>query len=432
MLMKFITRLSVIFLIVLVIVSIGCVSGPSDNENQTTPDDNGLNGSGFEPPSGNISLKDEESLVRSNNEFAFDLYEELSSINGNMFFSPWSISTALKMTYEGSRNDSEKEMRQVLHLPENKSKTRQNYYLIHKKIEEVEDYELIEANAFWYKKDYPFSKNYKQTITNYYDGRVSELNFSEKTDESKKIINDWVANKTQDKIPELLKTLSPTTKAVLTNSIYFKGMWKNHFDEDLTKNETFYTGEGTAEVPMMNGEKDLYYGENQNYKILKMPYKNNSTNLGASMLIILPKNRENSLNQLEQLELSELNQLRSKLKRSSVDIKFPKFKYETKYDKELKQALINLGMKKAFTTEANFNGMTEDSNPLFISQVVHNAYVNVNENGTEAAAATAVILRESAPVEKNEFHANHPFTYIIQNNNQNILFIGKVKVPKQG
>lgn len=427
--MKLKLRLSVLFLITLIVLSLGCVIEPDENNNQTPKNEDDTNQTEFEPPTGNISTEDRENMVQANNKFAIQLYQELSNNSENLFISPWSISSALKITYEGAREKTAEEMRKTLNLPQNRTKIRENYYLNHKEINQIKDYEMIEANAFWYQKTYPFSKNYTSKIENYYNGQIAPLDFIEETEKSKETINNWVSNKTNEKIPELLKTLSPSTRAVITNAIYFKAMWKHPFNSTYTKNETFYTPTKEIQTSTMNANQNIYYTENKEYKAIKLPYEAQNDKKAPSMIIILPKNKENTT-KLNQLTLNQIQELKNNLKKSYVEIKLPKFQYKTKYDKEMKQSLKNLGIQKAFTAGANFNGMTNQPNDLFISQVIHNAYINVDENGTEAAAVTAITLIESVPPQKSKFHANHPFTYIIQDHNQNILFIGKLTNPK--
>ncbi len=333
------------------------------------------------------------------------------------------------MVYEGSEGETRSEIRNALNLPMNNTETRTHYREIHQSLNNETEYELNEANSLWHQRNYPITQNYTETIQNQYGGKITPLDFTNKQ-KAKERINNWVANKTKNKIPELLEEVSPRTRLILTNAIYFKGIWRYPFDEEKTTEELFKTGSGD-EIPvsMMRDTEDLQYAEYEDFKALEMPYRL-STNQ-ASMLVILPKDEEKSLEKLNDLSLQELNSIRKDLEAHKVDIRFPKFEYRTKYDRELKSSLKDLGIKKAFTSEANFNTITESKNNFLISKMVHKAYVKINENGTEAAAATAAKLETST--EKNTrstFNADHPFMFLIQQENGNILFIGRYTEPK--
>lgn len=406
----------------MILTASGCVSGP-DNPNNPKNDTDPNNQNRFNQIKGQ-EFKTNNSIIRSNNELGFQLYKKLSDNQENVFLSPWSITTTLLMVYEGSEGETRSEIRNALDLPMNNTETRTHYREIHQSLNNETEYELNEANSLWHQRNYPISQNYTETIQNQYGGKITPLDFTNKQ-KAKERINNWVANKTKNKIPELLEEVSPRTRLILTNAIYFKGIWRYPFDEEKTTEELFKTGSGDEiPVPMMRDTEDLQYAEYEDFKALEMPYRL-STNQ-ASMLVILPKDEEKSLEKLNDLSLQELNSIRKDLEAHKVDLSFPKFEYRTKYDRELKSSLKDLGMKKAFTDEANFNDITEGKNNFLISKMIHKAYIKINENGTEAAAATAAKLETST--EKNTrstFNADHPFMFLIQQENGNILFIGR-------
>ena len=268
-------------------------------------------------------------------------------------------------------------------------------------------------------------------IGQYYGGRVTNLDFIEETEKSRKTINDWVAEQTKDKILDLIPAgvLNALTRLVLTNAIYFKGQWLTQFDEENTTEEDFRVSpERTIKVPMMslaNGETEFNYLETENLQILEMPYDREE----LSMLILLPE--EDGLSALEEsLNLENIDQWRNTLNRQSVNVFMPKFTFETKYF--LGQTFQKMGLPTAFSKQADFSGM-DGTKDLFISKVIHQAFVEVNEEGTEAAAATAVVMElESIGPSIAVFRADHPFIFLIQDNQSgNILFLGRVVNPGQ-
>lgn len=367
-------------------------------------------------------------LVAGNNQFALELYPEFNEEGKNAFFSPWSISSALGMTYEGARGKTAEEMRDVLHFPENDIARRSSFASLYNKINEKEKaYELSTANALWAEKNYPFLEEYTGTVENYYAGKVTNLDFITDAENSRQTINSWVEKQTKDKIKNLLPqgSIDHLTRLVLTNAVYFKGTWVMQFDKGLTKDEDFkVNAEETVKVPMMyiGKEETFNYAETDELQAIELPYKGEK----ISMLILLPK--ENKMEELENLlNVEKLNELRDSLREQEVVVSIPKFKFETEYS--MADTLNQMGMPNAFNpAEADFSGMDGTKN-LFISAVIHKAYVDVNEEGTEAAAATAIIMTMGA-ARSERFNADHPFIFIIQQKETGtILFMGKVVNP---
>jgi len=370
------------------------------------------------------------SVIEANNQFALEFYQQIKDGEENIFFSPYSISTALAMTYEGARGQTAQEMQSVFHFPEEDSIRRPAMAKIYNQInQEVKEYELYTANALWAQEDYSFLDEYINLIDQYYGGRVTNLDFIKETEKSRKTINDWVAQQTKDKILDLIPAgvLNELTRLVLTNAIYFKEQWLIQFDEENTTEEDFRVSpEKTIKVPMMSltdGEIEFNYLETEKLQILEMPYDGEE----LSMLVLLPQ--EDSLVTLEEsLNLDNLAQWREMLSQQPVNVFMPKFTFETKYF--LNQDLQEMGMPTAFSMQADFSGM-DGTKDLFISKVIHQAFIEVNEEGTEAAAATAVVIElKSVGPSVAVFRADHPFIFLIQDNQSgNILFLGRVVNP---
>ncbi len=370
-----------------------------------------------------------KAFVSSNNQFAFDIYSQLSKSGENVFVSPWSIVAALGMTYEGAKGQTAEEIANVFHFTQADAERRASFAKIHNLLNEKnDDYKLYTANALWAQEGYDFLEEYMNTVNKYYSGKTTNVDFMTKTEESRKMINSWVEDQTNDKIKDLFPsgTLDPMTRLVLTNAIYFKGTWVKEFDKKDTRNTPFYTTpDNTVNVPMMqrtDSEAVFNYAELENIQILELPYKGEK----LSMLVLLPKGDISSLE--SKLNAENLAQWRSMLNAKEVKVYMPKFKFETKYF--LKDTLAAMGMPLAFAPgDADFSGM-DGTKDLYIGIVIHQAFVDVNEEGTEAAAATGVGMMATAIMQETIFRADHPFVFIIQDKETgNILFMGKVVDP---
>jgi serpin B len=381
----------------------------------------------------------EKNIADANNRFATELYGELAqdpdNDGMNIFFSPFSISSALAITYEGARGTTADEIQSVFHFPLNESERRQGFFRIINGINSGDaSYTLRTANALWAEKTYPFLTNYTDTAYRWYDAKTTNLDFINNPEDSRLAINHWVEEKTDNRIKDLIPAgaIDPMVRLVITNAVYFKGTWVNQFDINKTTDADFrVTSEKTTHVPMMErtDENAIFrYTETADLQVLEMPYEHTSGKQ-LSMLVLLPKN--NNLSVAENaLDPKALPLITGKLESQRVKVWFPKFKLETEY--RLPASLTALGMPAAFSPAADFSGMDGTRN-LFISDVIHKAFVEVNEEGTEAAAATAVIMKLSAAQPENpipEFRADHPFTFLIQDNETGtILFIGRVVNP---
>ncbi len=380
------------------------------------------------------------SVVAGNSRFAFDLYRHLANdpqyAGQNLFFSPYSISSALAITYEGARGTTADEIRSVLHLPENDTLRQEGFAGIDAGAKRGSDnYTLRTANALWAEETYPFLLEYIETARRWYSANATNLDFINNPEASRQAINRWVEERTEDKIRDLLPagSINPLTRLVITNAIYFKGTWVKQFDANETTEEVFRVAPNeTVQVQMMQRtDEDAVYGyaETGTLQVLEMPYAHGD---GAelSMLVLLPK--EDNLTAAEEaLDAETVANLRESLVRERVRVFFPKFTLETEYS--LPPTLAAMGMPTAFSGDADLSGM-DGTDMLFISKVVHKAFVDVNEEGTEAAAATGVVVNlKSAPVEDTvpEFRADHPFVFlIVEKDSGTILFAGRVVNPE--
>lgn len=369
-----------------------------------------------------------QEVIDANNQFALELYTELSK-NGkeNIFYSPYSIFAALGMTYEGAKGETKDEIKSVFHFPED-STLRPNFAKIYNDINKnEEDYELRTGNALWVQKDYPFLEDYINIVVKYYGGKVSNLDFVKETEKSRQTINNFIEEQTNGKIKDLIPkgVLDYLTRLVLTNAIYFKGTWQWEFNPKNTEEVDFkIRSTDIVKVPMMymKPEKAKFnYADLEDLQILELPYKGEK----ISMLILLPKD---NLEDIQPLTIEKLKEWKSQTKEETLDeIYLPKFEFDTKYF--MKEILSDMGMPTAFEMDADFSGM-DGTKSLYIKEVIHQAYVKVDEKGTEAAAATGVVMELTSIMPKNIFRADHPFIFIIQQNDTgNILFLGRVNDP---
>jgi len=377
------------------------------------------------------SPEDAAAVAAANNRFAVDLYRKFAEKEGNMFFSPFSILTALTMTYEGAGGKTAQEMREVLHLPDDKAAMRSSFSAINRGINaDGKPYELATANAIWPQKGFDFLPAYTQTLRDFYGSEATPLDYATNAEGSRVTINKWVEERTREKIKDLIPqgVLNPMTRMVLTNAIYFKGDWARQFNKNLTSPMEFRTGSGKkVQADMMRdegGEERRNYYESDTLQMLELPYKGDE----LSMLVILPSSDD--IGGIEgSLSAENIDTWRKSMRPERVDVYLPKFKLEKKY--MMAETLRGLGMAEAFTMAADFSGM-DGRKDLFISQVIHQSYVKVDEEGTEAAAATAVVmeLKSAMPVRPKVFRADHPFIFIIQDKKSgNILFMGRVDDP---
>ncbi|MBT7366782.1 serpin family protein [Candidatus Woesearchaeota archaeon] len=371
-----------------------------------------------------------QEVVNANNQFAFELYSEINKAkDSNIFYSPYSISSAIAMTYEGAKGQTADEMKSVFHFPESNI-LRPNFAEIYNDINKrTKAYELRTGNALWVQHDYPFLEDYTNRVEKYYGGKAANLDFIKETEKSRQTINSFIEEQTNNKIKDLIPSgaLTPIMRLVLTNAIYFKGTWEWEFDKSDTREQDFkITPTNIVKTPMMfmdNDKAEFNYADIGDLQILELPYKGEE----ISMLILLPT--ENLAAIEPSLTAEKLKEWKSQMNEFKLDaIYLPKFEFDTKYS--MKDTLSTMGMPTAFEWPgADFSGM-DGTEMLYIDKVIHQAYVKVDEKGTEAAAATAIMVGFGSAGPRNVFRADHPFIFIIQERETgNILFLGRVVDP---
>lgn len=370
-------------------------------------------------------------LVRDNTAFALALYGRLAPAEGNLNFSPYSISTALGMTYAGARGNTEKEMAEALHFSLEQPALHPAFGRLAAQMRTAQrnGIRLHMANSLWPQRDYPFQPDFIALIERHHGAQVTAVDYRGAPGPACDTINRWVNKATADKIADLLQPadLSALTRLVLVNAIYFKGRWARPFKAAATQPAPFYVSpDRTVEAPLMTQKMDVRLASLPELDVLELPYAGG----GLSMLVLLPKERH-GLREVERaLSAERLAQWRSALAGRTVLVCLPRFKASCRFG--LKDALTSLGMRDAFSdSRANFAGMDGRTNWLYISAAIHKALVEVNEEGTEAAAATAVVMTErSIAARPPTFRADHPFLYVIQENSTgSILFAGRVSDP---
>jgi serpin B len=377
----------------------------------------------------------EGTVEYANNQFTFDLYKNLSdnheNTGKNIFFSPFSLSSVMAVTYEGARGRTAEEIRAVMHFPENTSQIRQGFSEIYSGINRKQKtFVLRTANALWVEKTYRIKPEFIRTAQQYYQANATNLDFINNAEASRTTINKWVEGETNNKIRDLLPagSIDSATPLVITNAVYFNGKWEIPFNPEETYARDFHLASGQiTRIPFMNRGDHYRYSEIDDDKMLELPY-NGSTGKNLSMLIYLPETgNETTLGNT--LDTRRISDLERKLSETRVVIWIPKFTMETGYN--LPETLSGLGMPTAFKSSADFSGI-DGANDLFIKGVVHKAFVDVNEEGTEAAAASTVYFTKGSGNQPASFEADHPFLFMIKDcENGNILFIGRVMNPNE-
>ncbi|TDP75810.1 serpin family protein [Bradymonas sediminis] len=381
-----------------------------------------------------VPQSDREELVKGNTDFAFDLYKEIAGQDKNLFFSPFSISEALTMTYAGARGETEAEMADVLHLSGDQVQVHPAFNWLDAHLmdlaetpinEESEPFELAVANSIWGQAGYPFKADFLDTLALNYGAGLNTMDFKSQPEEARQEINKWVEGKTNERIKDLLPEgmITVDTRMVLTNAIFFKASWLYAFDEEVTAPGDFTLRDGsTVSADLMYQNTDLRYAELDNFKAVELPYDGGD----VSMLVLLPED----LAAFEaDLDADTIKDAVEALEFKDVQLTLPKFSFTLPLP--LTDTLKDMGMTTAFSDDADFSGMN-DLNELRITDVVHKAFVSVDEEGTEAAAATAVVVgvESSGPNELVDFKADKPFIFVIRaNQTGSLLFVGRVLDP---
>ena len=379
------------------------------------------------------------SLVEGNTAFALDLYQAVREDGGNLFYSPYSISLALAMTYAGAKGETAAQMASTLHYTLPQEKLHPAFNALDQRLANVgadvppemgEGFQLSIANAIWGQREYVFLPEFLDILAINYGAGLRIVDFAADPEGARETINQWVRDQTEEKIQNILPSGSivPDTRMVLGNAIYFNASWAEKFSEDLTQDGVFYPLSGEeVTVPMMQHDdsKQLPYRQGNGFQAVELPYIGNE----VSMLVLVPDAGAFSAFE-EGFSSAKLAEIREGLKTQPVSLTFPKFAFEAPL--ALTKILPQMGMPLPLTPSADFSGMTGDLD-LFISDVFHKAYLSVDEEGTEAAAATMVAMKVSSlPTEGIELIVDRPFLFLIQEKETGtILFLGRVLNPAQ-
>jgi serpin B len=374
------------------------------------------------------SPEDVAAVVHGSGQFAMDLYQQLSSGQGSFFFSPFSISTSLAMAYAGSAGRTQAQMAQALHFPLVQEQLHPAFSYLDAAVGQAAEeggVQLRVANSLWPQKGQKLLKEFTTLLRKAYGVRINPVDFAE-AEEVRLKINAWVEDKTESKIKDLIApgVLDSLTRLVLANAIYFYGDWLNKFDPNLTAEAPFYGTAREGVVQMMGQRGTFRYGEWDGLQAIELPY----TGDGVSMLVLLPA-AQDGLAALEgSLTSGNLEAWIAGLAEAEVDLFLPKFELSSAF--RLDDALRSLGMEDTFTHQADFSGMN-GLQDLFISAALHKAFISVNEEGTEAAAASAVVMTlKSVPFPAVVFRADHPFLFLIREKTTgSILFLGSFMDP---
>lgn len=378
-----------------------------------------------------IPPADADTLASDNLRFAFNLYQQESSVSDdNIFFSPHSISVAMAMTYAGARTSTAEEMATAMQfsLPAEQLHPAFNVLDQNLRSNVSENFELNIVNQIWGRVGEQWQTDYLDILAQQYGAGLQEMDFQGQPEESRTAINDWVADMTEDRILDLLpeESIDSNTALVLTNAIYFNALWQSEFDANSTHDKDFNLVDGsTVAIPMMHSARSYDYFDGGNYEAIRLPYKQD----GMSMIALVPP--AGDFGTFEQsLDATVFSDALAGLESRKVKLGMPKLEFEAPLS--LKSHLAELGMPLAFTGDADFSGIKAEGD-LFISDVLHKAFIKVDEKGTEAAAATAVVVgTTSAPPPDDEvtLHLDRPFVFAIHDDTTNaVLFLGRIVDP---
>jgi serpin B len=384
------------------------------------------------PQSIDQNLLDQQ--VAANNQFAFDLYRSLHLEDGNLFYSPYSISIAVAMAYAGARGETEKQISATLHYVLPQDQLHPVFNMLDQSLNtsgsDEAGFQLDVANSLWGQDQFPLLPDFLSLIARNYGAGVRLVDFTSnaKRDAARKTINNWVSQQTDNKIKDLLPPgmLNDLTRLVLVNAIYFKGDWQDPFKNGTSDAPFILLDGGQVDVPMMSRRADAPYFQGDGYQAVELPYQGNR----AEMIIVMPD--PGKFSEFEQtLDQKVFDRILAGLEYKDVKLYLPKFHFE--YSRDMKDSLQAMGMPAAFDPDqADFSGIYDqksEPNNLFISHIAHKAFVAVDEKGTEAAAATGLVAEMvSMPV---MLGIDHPFIFVIRDSQTgSILFVGRVLDPR--
>jgi len=382
-----------------------------------------------------VDEADLATLVSGNSAFAFDMYQALRKEDRNLFYSPYSISLALAMTYAGARGETAQQMADTLHFVLSQDRLHPAFNSVDIELSQRGKgakgrdrggFRLNIVNAIWGQKDYGFLTEFLDLLAENYGAGLRTLDFASSPEQSRVTINNWVSDQTEGRIEDLIPPglINALTRLVLTNAIYFNAAWQYPFNEDMTTDGPFYLLDGSeVTVPMMRQTESFGYAEGDGYLAVELPYDGSE----LSMVILLPQAGQFEVFE-GSLDAQRVAAIVKDLEFRRVTLTMPKFEFESSFS--LRETLIALGMPLAFSGNADFSGMTGNRD-LFIANVIHKAFVLVDEAGTEAAAATAVIMPTFMPPEGPvEVTVDRPFIFLIRDiKTDAILFLGRVLNP---
>jgi len=366
------------------------------------------------------------------NDFATRLYDKVASTQAgkNLFLSPFSIRVALAMCAVGAKGETRQELIDLIGAPESVEEQNLQYAALLRSVNgegSERPFQLVMANALWGQQGFHFKPDFQEAIADFYDGALHVVNFLAQPDDAVRTINRWVSDKTGARIKELLNRdfINEYTRLILTNAIYFKGRWENEFDETATRDEAWH-GPNACELPMMHRRGAYLYYEGEGFQAVSLHYKGRQ----HSMLVVLPREKDGLATlEVQWAAQQTFRKMTDGFESEVVILSLPRFKIEAEF--RLKPVLCAMHSDLAFSDYADFSGIGDE--PMKISDVVHKAFVEVNEEGTEAAAITACGggaggRRQPEP---KVFKADHPFLFFIWNRNTNtVLFSGRVIDPQ--
>ncbi len=374
-----------------------------------------------------INLFSQQEIIDSNNKFSFDIYKKLTNTQENLIFSPASITSAMAMTYIGSKNNTFEQISNTFYFNTDITTFCKNYQHLVYFDKDKSSLELYNANSIWLQNGLGLKNEFIELNKKYFNSSLFEVDFIHHPEKSRLNINQWVEKATNNKINKLIapSAIDNSTRLVLVNALYFKGSWKSKFNKDRNTKGDFQVGKKEyVQSEYMNRAINTFYYSNKYAQMFEIPYTNNK----VSLLIILPK----SIKKIRKLEKTLNNELfheyLNNKTRKRISLSIPKFDIESEFD--LNKTLADMGIKEAFTNKADFSGITTKEK-LYISKVIHKANISIDEQGTEAAAATAVMMRKTtALLDEISVKVDKPFIFILKNNStQTIYFMGKVINP---
>lgn len=365
--------------------------------------------------------------VEGNNEFCFDLMEASYEEGKNQALSPFSISIAMAMTYDGTAWRTKWDMAKTMHFPFSREKNHEAWTQMLNHFKQLKTPLFKLANAVWAQENYHFEEDFLSGLKDF-DAKVEHVNFKSTVEREKgrRKINQWVESKTERKIRQLIRkdNIDELTRMVLVNAIYFNADWQQQFDPEKTRKNDFKTPDGKIKTNFMSMKSELLFSERDNFDAVQLPYKDER----ASMYIILPDKDKNPGDILKTLDSESFGQLCQSFKETKLMLALPKFKAKARY--EMKDILMDMGMVAPFSHYANLSGINGKLD-LLIDDVIHQAMVEVDEEGTEATASTAVVISRKSTKRPKEFIVDRPFIFLIKEHKQgNILFAGIVNNPE--